>query len=149
MTSRSDAAGFTLIELLIALAVLALALGLVGSQMRPPTSTQLGFTASEIAGALRLARAEAVARNRPTAVAFDLPASRWRGTDGAWRRLPGGIGAALLAGRSETAGGGGTSILFYPDGSSTGGRVTLAQRDRQLAVGVDWLSGRVAIAEMP
>jgi len=146
MISRSDTAGFTLIELLIALAVLALALGLVGSYMRAPTSTQLGFTASEIAGALRLARAEAVARNRTSAVAFDLPASRWRGRDGAWRSLPGGIGAALLAGQSATAGG--NSITFYPDGSSSGGRVTLAQRDRQLAVGVDWLSGRVSIAEL-
>jgi general secretion pathway protein H len=146
MTSRSDAAGFTLIELLVALAVLALALGLAGSYMRAPTSTQLGFTASDIAGALRLARAKAVAHNRPVAVAFDLASSRWRNGDGEWQRLPGGIGAALLAGRS--AGASGNNIVFYPDGSSSGGRITLAQRDRQLAVGVDWLSGRVSIAEL-
>jgi general secretion pathway protein H len=37
------------------------------------------------------------------------------------------------------------SIRFYPDGSSTGGRITVSSGERQYLVDVDWLTGRVAI----
>ena len=39
------------------------------------------------------------------------------------------------------------AIRFYPDGSSTGGRVTVAAGERRLLVDVDWLTGRVSIKE--
>jgi general secretion pathway protein H len=35
------------------------------------------------------------------------------------------------------------SILFFPDGGSTGGRLTLATGDRRRLIAVDWLTGRV------
>ena len=33
------------------------------------------------------------------------------------------------------------SIRFYPDGSSTGGRITVAAGERKYLVDVDWLTG--------
>ena len=39
------------------------------------------------------------------------------------------------------------SIRFFPDGSSTGGRVSLVQGDRRSDVLVDWLSGRVSVGD--
>ena len=39
------------------------------------------------------------------------------------------------------------AIRFYPDGGSTGGRVTLAAGERKFEVDVDWLTGRVAILD--
>jgi general secretion pathway protein H len=39
------------------------------------------------------------------------------------------------------------SIRFFPDGSSTGGRVTVASGERKYLVDVDWLTGKVAILE--
>ena len=38
-------------------------------------------------------------------------------------------------------------IRFNPDGSSTGGRISVADGARSIAVGVDWLSGRVSVAD--
>ena len=38
------------------------------------------------------------------------------------------------------------AIRFYPDGSSTGGRITVASGERKYLVDVDWLTGRVSIA---
>ncbi len=38
-------------------------------------------------------------------------------------------------------------IRFYPDGSSTGGRVTLSLEGLQMRVDVEWLTGRVRITE--
>jgi general secretion pathway protein H len=39
------------------------------------------------------------------------------------------------------------AIRFYPDGGSTGGRVTLSAGERKFDVDVDWLTGRVAILD--
>ena len=38
-------------------------------------------------------------------------------------------------------------ICFFPDGSSTGGEVTLASSKALRYVQVDWLTGRVAVYE--
>ena len=37
------------------------------------------------------------------------------------------------------------AIRFFPDGGSTGGRVVLGFGDRERAVDVDWLTGRVRL----
>jgi general secretion pathway protein H len=37
-------------------------------------------------------------------------------------------------------------IRFNPDGSSSGGRITIAEGGRRIAIGVDWLTGRVQVA---
>ena len=40
-------------------------------------------------------------------------------------------------------------FTFAPDGSSTGGRIELAAGARRMQVGVDWLTGRVSVADAP
>ena len=44
---------------------------------------------------------------------------------------------------SETEG----AIRFDPDGSSTGGRIELGLGPKRIQIGVDWLSGRVSVAD--
>ena len=39
------------------------------------------------------------------------------------------------------------TIRFYSDGSSTGGRITVASGERKYLVDVDWLTGRVSIGD--
>jgi general secretion pathway protein H len=141
-------AGFTLIEMIVALAILGFALALVISY-KPPWSSGLGLrgTAAELAGEFRLARAEAISRNRPINVELDLAHNRFRVGAGAVRRLPSQLSIALLTivgeRRDATTG----DIRFNPDGSSTGGRVTIADGAHVISVGVDWLSGRVSVAD--
>jgi hypothetical protein len=40
-------------------------------------------------------------------------------------------------------------IRFFPDGSSTGGRIGLSRNDRRAAVAVDWLTGLVSVDDAP
>jgi general secretion pathway protein H len=151
-TSRLDqelCAGFTLIEVVVTLAILGLALVLVASY-KPPWSSGLGLkgTASELASGLRLARSEAIASNRPVRFDLDVIGHVYRVGTGADRRLPANLSIELLTITGENRRASVGDIRFNPDGSSTGGRIILAEGTRRTAVGVDWLTGRVSVADV-
>src|SRR5207248_9463910 len=76
--ARHDA-GFTLIEVIVTLAILGFALALIVGY-KPAWSGALGLRgmAGEVASELRLARSEAVLRNRPVFFAIDLAARQFR-----------------------------------------------------------------------
>jgi general secretion pathway protein H len=141
--------GFTLIELLVVLAILALAIGLIAG-FKPPWSRALGIdaAAADLAAGLRLARAEAIGGNRPVAFDLDLVRRQYRVGKQSPRPLPSGLAVELLTVEGERRGTTSGDIRFNPDGSSTGGRITLAAADRRVAIGVEWLTGRVSIADV-
>ena len=143
-------AGFTLIEILVTLAILAFAVVLVVGY-KPPWSRTLGLrgAAAQIASGLRTARSEAIVQNRPTSFEVDLKTHRFQIGSGPIRQLPPGLSLVLLTitGEERDAQAGG--IRFNPDGSSSGGRISVADGRRTIAVGVDWLTGRVSVADAP
>jgi general secretion pathway protein H len=145
---RSRAAGFTLIELLASLAVLGLALSLIAGY-KPPWSRGLGLraTAAELAANMRLARSEAILSNRPVVLDVDLVGHRYRVGTGTPRHLPADISLELLTIAGEVLNDREGTIRFNPDGSSTGGRISLADGRRRVGVGVDWLTGRVSVVD--
>jgi general secretion pathway protein H len=151
-TSRSDrerCAGFTLIEVIVTLAILGFALVLVAGY-KPPWSSGLGLKGitSELASELRLARSEAIASNRPVAFDLDVTEHLYRVGSGAKRRLPINLSIELLTISGESRGASVGDIRFNPDGSSSGGRIALAEGKQRMAVGVDWLTGRVSVADL-
>ena len=151
-TSRCDrerCAGFTLIEVIVTLAILGFALVLVAGY-KPPWSSGLGLrgAAAELASGLRLARSEAVASNRQVRFDLDVTGHVYRVGVGAERRLPANLSIELLTISGENRGASIGDIRFNPDGSSTGGRIALADGKRSVAVGVDWLTGRVSLADV-
>lgn len=148
MTSRNKDGGFTLVEMLVVLAVVGLALGVValrGPQRSP--ALDLRAAAGTVAETLRLARSRAVAGNRTVGVAFDVAGPSLRLDGAAPRGLPPGIAMAVTATLGNTAGGRLAAIQFAPDGSSSGGRVVLQGGGRRTQVGVEWLTGRVSVAD--
>lgn len=157
MTSRYRASGsgperchgFTLIEVIVTLAILGFALVLVAGY-KPPWSSGLGLkgTAFELASGLRLARSEAIASNRPVTFDLDMTGHRYRVGTGTERPLPANFSLELLTIAGENRGADIGVIRFHPDGSSTGGRISLADRQRRIAVGVDWLTGRISVADV-
>lgn len=142
-------AGFTLLEIIVVLAILGLALVLVVGH-RPPWSKgfDIDTTAAELAAQLRLVRSEAIVANRAVALELDLPGRRYRSGTAVARALPAGLAIELLTIAGERRGVVAGGIRFHPDGSSTGGRIVLADGTRRVAVGVDWLTGRVSVADV-
>jgi len=139
-------AGFTLIEMVVVLAVLGLMLGLVLAKgpLHSRTLTTRAAIGAMTSG-LREARARAIATNRPVEFAVDIEHKSFHiGTEPP-TRLPPDFGVTLTTTtgehRSETEG----AILFEPDGSSSGGRIELADGKKHIKIGVDWLSGRVSV----
>src|SRR5277367_3499203 len=117
-------AGFTLIELLIVITIMGLALALLAGHgpLRSAGLEENG-TASELAGGLREARAQAIVQNRQVVLTVDLAAHRWRIDKGAERTIPAQFALSVLTVKGETRSGKLAGIVFEPDGSSTGGEV--------------------------
>jgi len=148
---RAGRAGFTLLELLLVLAVLALLAGLVVAYLPSgSTRTEVVASAREVAAGLRRARGAAIAGNAPVAFVLDVKNRSYRVGTEAPVRLAGDITLTLDTARSELAGEAAGGIRFFPDGSATGGRISLrggGERAVVALVTVDWVTGRVDVAE--
>lgn len=143
------ARGVTLLELLVVLMIMALVAGLMMPMFGPGVSTaELKTAAREVAAGLRLARTEAVAKRREALVTLDLAQRTFR-VDGEQRvhPLPRNIELKLFTAQADLVSESVGAIRFFPDGGSTGGRVTLAAGERKFDVDVDWLTGRVTILD--
>lgn len=112
------------------------------------TGTELKAAARQLAAGLRKARSEAIARKHEATLLMDIENRRFQVTgDPRVYHLPSKLGIEVYAAQSESATETMGAIRFYPDGSSTGGRITVSANDRKYAVNVNWLTGQVTILE--
>ncbi|HZB93798.1 MAG TPA: GspH/FimT family pseudopilin [Stellaceae bacterium] len=140
-------AGFTLIELVVVLAIMALIfIGLATAFFHgTPARAALQSSAREMASGFRAAREEAILRGRPEIVVVDVTSGAWRLPGSQPRYLPSGVRAMLFARDTDVDGRRRGLIRFYPDGSSSGGGVSLEAGGLQYEVLVNWLTGGVTI----
>ena len=62
-------------------------------------------------------------------------------------RLPKSVAVQLFTAQSELVNGNVGAVRFFPDGGSTGGRITVTSHDRKYDVDINWLTGQVAILD--
>jgi general secretion pathway protein H len=143
MTSRSDlrnAAGFSLLELMVALTILALAMSVVSvSATRRSPSFEMQRLAGNVVSLLREARLDAQTSGRPARVSFDADTRELSRNGSEGVSIPEGVDASLVSSASA----GSPAIIFFPDGSSTGGEFALEGSGRRERVTVDWLTSRI------
>jgi general secretion pathway protein H len=144
---RCGEEGSSLIELLVVLAILALvaAIALPGAQM-PGQTPSIRLAAADIATRLRAARNMAVAEQREVAFAFDS-GTRTYGIAGmgAPHALPEAVDVSVTTARQYVRDAGEARLVFYSDGTSSGGTIRLTDRHQRVAIGVEWLTGAVHI----
>lgn len=141
--------GFTLLEMLVALVIGVLLVTLV-----PPLLSGLGggvelrSAARQLAAGLRSARNQAVTRQQEAVLTLDLAQHRF-GVSGDPRviALPNSVAFNLYTAQSELLDQTTGNIRFFPDGSSTGGAITVSNPKIAYRINVDWLTGAVDIIE--
>lgn len=139
--------GLTLVELLVVLAVIAMVAVLAAPRfgaMAPGFA--LRESAEALRGDLRRTRNTALRENRETVLLIDTATGTWSAGTLAGA-VPEGTAVELVAARQEQEDAVRAGIRFHPDGTSTGGTVTLAGEARTLVLSVDWFDGHVRIGE--
>jgi general secretion pathway protein H len=143
-----DQRGFTLLELLVVLAIIGLVLAFVpGFVLRGQPDLDVDVAARAVANSLRQARSEALLENREQLFALDVEERLFRTASmRAPVQMDRAIEITFQTARSELLSESIGQIRFFPDGSSTGGRIGLSLAGRKAEVTVDWLTGLVAVA---
>lgn len=151
---RRTASGFTLVELLVVLVVIALIAALAAPRFAGPlTGASLSRIVDDLAAGLRGARAWARGHGAPAALLLDLEHRRfarmtadgriaWLGSWPADLRIAVSTAEEAIAPDRRRA-----RIVFFPDGTSLGGRITLARGENHISITIDWLTGRVHLAQ--
>ena len=141
--------GFTLLEILVALVIGVLLVALVPPLLSGLSgSVELRSAARQLAAGLRSARNQAVTRQQEAVLTLDLAQRRF-GVSGDSRviALPASVALKLYTAQSERLDQTTANLRFFPDGSSTGGAITVSGPKIAYRVNVDWLTGAVAIVE--
>lgn len=138
--------GFTLLELLIALGIAALVAALTLPALRPSTAVALRSSSQIVANALRQTRLDAMQSLRPAALIIDTQSNTLNRRDKQEQISPT-IHLHLTTAEKEMLNTHRGGIRFWPDGSASGGRVTLAADTQTLQIDVEWLTGRIRIRE--
>ena len=121
---------------------------LAGTIFRGASTGDLKAAARTLASGLRQAQSTAMVTRRDALLTLDVEAREFQVPgDTVMRRVPDNVELKLFTAQSEVASERKGSIRFYPDGSSTGGRITVSSGERRYLVDVDWLTGRVSIAD--
>ncbi len=140
------AAGFTLLEMLVVILLIAVITAAVAvSVTQGLTSARYNAASSELAAALRATRAQAIVKSHEQVFDLDIRAATYRGADGRDVVLPQGMGLGISSAKEDQPNEHTGRIRFYPDGSSTGGRITLRRGQREWHVNVSWLTGAVSV----
>jgi len=142
--------GFTLLELIVVMALMAIMMTLV-----PPLisnalpGTQLKSASRQLAAGLRYARNHALTVRKEATLTMDVEKHSYQITGKKKSySISKDLNIELLTAESETSDENTGSIRFFPDGGSTGGRITISYGERAFGVDVDWLTGKVRILDV-
>ena len=147
--SAAKTRGFTLLELLVVIVLIAAVTGLaVGVLGVGKSGRELRGAARTLATELRFTRVQAMTTGESQTLQLDLDARSWN----AARKHHGEISRDLQLRfdgvRQEQRSQRSAAIRFFPDGSSTGGRISLRAGNAGIRVDVRWLTGEVTQAAL-
>ena len=142
--ARQD--GFTLLETLLVVALMAAAAVLAAMVFTGGMEgMRLRSESKEIAAQLRYTRARAIATGQAQRFRIDPRAHQWEAAGDRRGAIDASLAVRFTGAREAQARAGEGAILFFPDGGSTGGRVTLASGRAAWSVDVGWLAGEVRL----
>ena len=137
--------GFTLLEVLVVLMIIALMTTIVGVNLRGKQGADLDSIGRTLVADLRYVRSKALVGSVDSALTFDVASRKYFSRDATIdRSLPQEISIAVTVDERDIGSTRGR-IVFYPDGSSSRGKIRLIKNGRQLEVVTTWLNGYVSM----
>ena len=137
--------GYTLLEMLVVILLISIAAGLLGfglqHGLRAAKERQV---VGQMVEALRSTRARAILSSARQKTVFDLHRLSFQAPGRPQQHWPADMRVTL-----HTAEQAGAAIEFYPDGSSTGGHLLLANGTRRWRIDIGWLTGSVQSRALP
>jgi general secretion pathway protein H len=138
--------GFTLIEIIAVIMLIALILTVVSVSVGSGLSgARVSAAGRELVAAMRHTRGQAIVKRESQVFSIDLENRRYTAPGRKETELPKDMEIRVLTAREELIDDGTAGIRFFPDGSSTGGRVTLLMGEREWIIEVQWLTGEVVL----
>ena len=101
----------------------------------------------DLTAALRQTRGLAIVKGEERSLEIDVEARTYQVPDKSPVQLPEELQMKLLTAATEQTGDSKGMIRFFPDGSSSGGRITLTRDRHEWRVEIAWLTGEVRIEE--
>ena len=135
------------LTLLVAVSMAAL-LGTLVAPMVSGAPAELERATRGVAAGLRYTRSRALENNRPEAFVLDPRTHSYEVPEaGRSGKLPESVDVVFFSTREHRVARADGIIRFFPDGSSTGGRLELSAQGARFLVNVDWLTGKVDVIE--
>lgn len=140
--------GFSLVELIAVLTLIAIVAASAASVIAGNLSgAKTRAAVRDLNAALRQTRGLAIVKGEERSLEIDVEARTYQVPDKAPVQLPKDLSMKLLTAATEQTGDSKGLIRFFPDGSSSGGRITLKRDDHEWRVEIAWLTGEVRIEE--
>ena len=137
--------GFTLFEMLLVILLISLAVGLLGLGARQAVqAANERRVVGQMVDALRTTRAGAIVSGRAARTEFDLQRLTFQAPGRAPHAWPPSLQVTLHSAEQVAS-----AVEFYPDGSSTGGNLLLANGSRRWRIDIGWLTGSVQSKALP
>jgi general secretion pathway protein H len=142
-------AGFTLIEMLVVVTILALivSVALPFFARTRSDSLRLQSAANTLLAALRLTRAKAILGNTEAALVIDVDRHTFESPAIPMRAFEPEVLVALKVAEPERSARSLGGFRFFPDGSSTGGDLSLRLHGLEAKICVYWLTGEARQGE--
>lgn len=138
--------GFTLLEMLAVLTIIAIVAALTLPLInRRDNVLALDSAADRLAGALRLTRSAAIARNATLDLTIDAKNGEYGSPAFRSGKLPAGVGVVLDFAHSMRKATNVGGFRFYPNGESSGGAIGLRLGALARRISVDWLTGEAKV----
>ncbi len=146
--SRRSAA-FTLIEMLAVIVLIAIGVTLTAVTLRGHDRNAVQAAAQRVAAGLRDTRTRAMATGKPQWFTLDVRTHTFAAPGRTPRGLPPDASVHVTSAAEGGTQPGIARIGYFPDGSSSGGNITLSEAHRSARVNVDWLTGAVTVVDGP
>jgi general secretion pathway protein H len=139
--------GFTLLEIMLVLFIVIIGFAAIGLNISSGNdATKLQSAARDMVSALRFAKGQALISRKETTVALDLNENTYTVSDrDKVYNIPDTIALTVVTAQEELTGKGLANIRFFPDGSSSGGRIKLEMNSAIWQIDINWLTGQIEL----